>query len=133
MHNHFRFPKTTARHNFIYLKVRLNHRSNESQERLVSIWIDNTVNVPRCSHQNAKCICKMGPPLLFPLDFCAICANCCIKEINTTHSTIIYQGRYIRRTTIFIFSFCIGLVTQLNGSALGVLKHHYITKRIHEL
>ena len=25
------------------------------------------------------------------------------------------QGRYIRRTTIFIFSFCIGLVAQLNG------------------
>ena len=41
-----------------------------------------------------------------------------------------YQGRYIRRTTIFIFSFCIGLVTQFNGSALWVLKHHYITKRI---
>ena len=44
-----------------------------------------------------------------------------------------YQGRYIRRTTIFIFSFCIGLVTQLNGSALGALKRHYITKRIREL
>ena len=27
----------------------------------------------------------------------------------------------------------IWLVTQLNGSALGVLKHHYITKRIREL
>ena len=47
--------------------------------------------------------------------------------------TQVYQGRYIRRTTIFIFSFCLGLVTQLNGSALGVLKHHYITKRIREL
>ena len=43
------------------------------------------------------------------------------------------QERYIRRTTIFIFSFCIGLVTQFNGSALGVLKHHYITKKIREL
>ena len=43
------------------------------------------------------------------------------------------QGRYMRRTTIFIFSFCIGLVTKFNGSALGVLKHHYITKRIREL
>ena len=43
------------------------------------------------------------------------------------------QECYIRRTTIFIFSFCIGLVTQLNSSALGVLKHHYITKRIREL
>ena len=43
------------------------------------------------------------------------------------------QGRYIRRTSIFIFSFCIGLVTQLNGSALRVLKHHYIIKRIREL
>ena len=39
----------------------------------------------------------------------------------------------IERITIFIFSFCIGLVTQLNGPALGVLKHHYITKRIREL
>ena len=39
----------------------------------------------------------------------------------------------IERITIFLFSFCIGHVTQLNGSALGVLKHHYITKRIHEL
>ena len=43
------------------------------------------------------------------------------------------QGLSIRRTTIFIFSFCIGLVTQLNGLALGVLKHHYITKRIRGL
>ena len=39
----------------------------------------------------------------------------------------------IERTTIFILSFCIGLVTQLNDPALGVLKHHYITKRIREL
>ena len=37
------------------------------------------------------------------------------------------------RTTIFVFSFCIGLVTQLPGAALGVSKYHYITKRIHEL
>ena len=37
------------------------------------------------------------------------------------------------RITIFILSFCIGLVTQLNGPVLGVLKHHYITKRIREL
>ena len=29
--------------------------------------------------------------------------------------------------------FYIGFVTQFNGSALGVLKHHYITKRIREL
>ena len=36
----------------------------------------------------------------------------------------------IERTTIFIFSFCAGLVTQLNGSALGLLKHLYITKSI---
>ena len=43
------------------------------------------------------------------------------------------QGRHIRRTTIFIFFFCIGLATQVNGSALGVLKHHYIIKRIREL
>ena len=42
------------------------------------------------------------------------------------------QGRYIRRTTIFFFSFCTGLVNRLNGSALGVLKHHYITKKVCE-
>ena len=36
-------------------------------------------------------------------------------------------------TAVFIFSFCTGLVTQLNDSALRVLKHHYITKRIREL
>ena len=35
--------------------------------------------------------------------------------------------------TIFFFSFCIGLETQLNGPALGVLKHHYIANRIREL
>ena len=47
---------------------------------------------------------------------------------------MVSQGRVIlKRTTIFIFSFSIGLVTQLNGSALGVLKHHYITKRTREL
>ena len=38
----------------------------------------------------------------------------------------------IERATTVIFSFCIGLVTQLDGSALGVLKHHYIAKRIRE-
>ena len=37
------------------------------------------------------------------------------------------------RITIFIFLFCIGLLTQPNGPALGVLKHHYITKTIREL
>ena len=39
----------------------------------------------------------------------------------------------IERTTIFIFYFCVELVTQLNGPVLGVLKHYYITKRIREL
>ena len=34
--------------------------------------------------------------------------------------------------TIFILSFCIGLLTQLNGPALGILKNQYITKRIRE-
>ena len=38
----------------------------------------------------------------------------------------------IERITIFFFSFCIGLATKLNDPALGVLKHHYITKRIRE-
>ena len=37
------------------------------------------------------------------------------------------------RTTIFIFSFCIELVTDLNNSALRVLKLRYITKRIREI
>ena len=39
----------------------------------------------------------------------------------------------IERITIFVFSFCIGFVTQLNDPSLGVLKNHYITKRIGEL
>ena len=39
----------------------------------------------------------------------------------------------VERITVCIFFFCIGLVTQLNGPGLGVLKHHYIIKRIHEL
>ena len=39
----------------------------------------------------------------------------------------------IERTAIFVFSFCIGLVTQLNRLTLGVLKHHDITKLIREL
>ena len=39
----------------------------------------------------------------------------------------------VERIIIFIFYFCIGLVTQINGPALGVLKHHNITKRIGEL
>ena len=39
----------------------------------------------------------------------------------------------IERTTIFIFSFCIELVTLTCNSALRVLKHYYITERIREL
>ena len=39
----------------------------------------------------------------------------------------------IERITISILSFCIGLVTQVNGPALGVLKQHYITNRIRKL
>ena len=39
----------------------------------------------------------------------------------------------IERIAIFIFAFCTGLVTQLNGPVLGVLKYYYITKRIREL
>ena len=37
------------------------------------------------------------------------------------------------RSTIFIFSVYVGLVIQINDSDLGVLKHHYITKKIREL
>ena len=39
----------------------------------------------------------------------------------------------IERATIFIFPFCRGFVTWLNDSALSVLKHHFITRRIAEL
>ena len=56
-----------------------------------------------------------------------------IPQFLRDQKGIIDEERYIRRTTIFIFSFRIGFVTQFNGSALGVLKHHYITKRIREL
>ena len=48
------------------------------------------------------------------------------------YDTVLSRTFKIERITIFILSFCIGLVTQLNGPALGVLKHHYITKRIRE-
>ena len=63
-----------------------------------------------------------------------------IKEkVNTrgflfSKTTYVYSRTFkIERITIFIFLFCMGLVTQLNGPALGVLKHHYIAKRIREL
>ena len=39
----------------------------------------------------------------------------------------------IESKAIFIFSFCIGLVTQLNGSVLGVLKDNYVIKRTRKL
>ena len=39
----------------------------------------------------------------------------------------------IERTTNFISSFRAELMTQVNGLTLGVLKQHYITKRIREL
>ena len=39
----------------------------------------------------------------------------------------------IERTTVFIFSFCKGLVTKLNDSAFKVLKNCCFNKRIHEL
>ena len=50
-----------------------------------------------------------------------------------SNNSLVASTFKIEMITIFIFSFCIGLVTQLNGPALGVLKHHYITKRIREL
>ena len=37
------------------------------------------------------------------------------------------------RITISISSLCIEIVTHLNDPALGVLKHHYITKRVRGL
>ena len=60
------------------------------------------------------------------------------KSINGFQSLpkdyLVYSRTFkIERITIFIFSFCIGLVTQRNGPALGVLKHHYMTERIREL
>ena len=56
-------------------------------------------------------------------------------KLETKFNCLIVVSRTfeIERITIFISSFCIGLVTQLNGPTLGVLKHHYITKRIREL
>ena len=47
--------------------------------------------------------------------------------------SIYFLKNYLEITTVFIFSFCIRLVTQLNDSVLGVLKHNYITKKIREL
>ena len=39
----------------------------------------------------------------------------------------------MKRLLLSFSPFDVGFVTQLNGSALGVLKHHYITKRIREI
>ena len=48
--------------------------------------------------------------------------------------SLLYQGLLtLKGQTMFVSSFCIGVATQLNGAALGVLKHHYISKRIREL
>ena len=48
-------------------------------------------------------------------------------------NVVYHQGRLILRRQLSLFSpFCIGLVSQPNGSALAVLKHHYITERIHK-
>ena len=38
----------------------------------------------------------------------------------------------IETATVFMFSLRLGLVTQLNDSALDVLKYHYIIKSIRE-
>ena len=56
-----------------------------------------------------------------------------VRASYLTNSYIKSKTFKIERITIFIFSLCTGLVTQLNGPALGVLKHHYITKRIREI
>ena len=55
------------------------------------------------------------------------------KILRSFSNTYFKQGHCRRRATVFIFSFCIGVVTQLNGSVLGVLKRYYITKIIREL
>ena len=52
---------------------------------------------------------------------------------NLTNLSVRPRTFNTERRTLFIFSFCTGLVTQLTDSALGVLKRHYITKRIREL
>ena len=56
------------------------------------------------------------------------------RSCNTDENSVVEPRMFkIERTTIFIFFFCIELVTQLNGSSLGVLKHHYSIKRICKL
>ena len=37
-----------------------------------------------------------------------------------------------KKTTIFLFFFCLGFAALLNDSALQILKQHYITKTIRE-
>ena len=54
-------------------------------------------------------------------------------KISLSIDEFIQRRLILRRQTTFIFSFCIRLVTKLNDSAFGVLKHHYITKRTREL
>ena len=56
-----------------------------------------------------------------------------LNIFELAHAAILPRTFKIERITIFILSFCIGLVTQLNDPALGVLKHYYITKRIRAL
>ena len=53
--------------------------------------------------------------------------------IATSVLSLLERTFNIAKTTIFILSFCIGLITKLNDSALGILKRHYIAKIICEL
>ena len=56
------------------------------------------------------------------------------QSFNTGVNSLVKPSTLkMERTTIFIFFFCIELLTQFDGSVLGVLKHHYITKGICKL
>ena len=46
---------------------------------------------------------------------------------------VLTRSFHIEKTTIFVFFFWYRIVTQLNQSALGILKHNYITKRTREM
>ena len=54
-------------------------------------------------------------------------------RISTHRSFSVQLRTFNIERNIFIFSFCKRLVTKLNESALGILRHHYITKKTREI
>ena len=82
---------------------------------------------------------KSDEPILYESYICSLLDCICMVWIlyfNIVRKfcklLVLTRTFEILKTTIFIFSFCIGFVTELRDLALGVLKHHYSIKRICE-